>query len=80
MLFRSGNPGSDGLGNYTFSVGVFSMHDAAAQTAYQYHHTGPDVAQSSVGVTSVNGDSIYRVASITKLMTAFVGVLRLNAS
>lgn len=69
-----------GLGNYTFSVGLFSMHDAAAQAAYQYHHTGPDVAQSDVGVTSVDGDSIYRVASISKLVTALVGNLRLNAS
>jgi CubicO group peptidase (beta-lactamase class C family) len=70
----------EGLGNYTFSIGLFSMHDEAAQAAYQYHHTGPDVAQSSLGVTSVDGDSIYRVASITKLMTALVGNLRLNAS
>lgn len=70
----------EGLGNYTFSIGLFSMHDEAAQTAYQYHHTGPDVAQSSLGATSVDGDSIYRVASITKLMTALVGNLRLNAS
>ncbi|KAK8088621.1 hypothetical protein PG997_003582 [Apiospora hydei] len=43
-----------------------------------YHHTGPDVRNSSNGVRTVNGDSIYRVASLTKLFTVFAGLLELK--
>lgn len=69
--------GIAGTENVTFSAGLFSVHDAAA-AQLQYHYTAPQVASSVNGTNAVDGDSIYRVASVTKLMTVFVGMLSLT--
>ncbi|KAI1173794.1 beta-lactamase/transpeptidase-like protein [Nemania sp. FL0916] len=66
-----------GLENITFSLGLFSLHDCHA-TSLQYHHTGPDVRNSTYGVKKVDGNSIYRVASMTKVMTVYAGLLLLD--
>ncbi|KAM0712403.1 hypothetical protein Q7P37_011499 [Cladosporium fusiforme] len=66
-----------GTENLTFSAGLFSLQDDAA-AHLQYHHTGPEVAASANGTKQVNGDSIYRTASITKLMTVLSGLLELT--
>ncbi|OCT54531.1 beta-lactamase family protein [Cladophialophora carrionii] len=68
-----------GLKNVTFSVGMFSIHDPSA-AALQFHHASAEIANSSDGLRKVDGDSIYRVASITKLITTFAGMLNLKAS
>ncbi|KAK8873313.1 beta-lactamase/transpeptidase-like protein [Apiospora arundinis] len=66
------------LVNSTFSLGLFSTHDTEAAGCLQYHHTGPDVRNSTNGVNTVNGDSIYRVASLSKLFTVFAGLIKLK--
>lgn len=71
--------GPAGLKNLTFSLGMFSIHDATAAESLQYHYTSAEVANSTVGITNVDGDSIYRVASISKLATAYAGELNLHA-
>ncbi|RDL39877.1 uncharacterized protein BP5553_04217 [Venustampulla echinocandica] len=63
----------DGLDNLTFSIGMFSIHDPAAQSL-QYHHTSDEV-KNGPGADEVDGDSIYRVASISKLITTYAGML-----
>ncbi|KAL8766204.1 MAG: hypothetical protein Q9209_006969 [Squamulea sp. 1 TL-2023] len=70
--------GTSGLKNLTFSLGMFSIHDSSAAQTLQYHYTSAEVANSTYGITKVDGDSIYRVASITKLITAFAGELELD--
>ncbi|KAE8154086.1 beta-lactamase/transpeptidase-like protein [Aspergillus avenaceus] len=67
------------LKDLTFSVGLFSPRDGAAERL-QYHHTGPEVANSSHGTNKVDGDSIYRIASVSKLVTVFAGLLELDDS
>jgi len=57
----------------TFSFGLFSVHGPDAKKL-QYHYLAPDPA----AVPTLNGDAIYRVASITKLFTVLVGLLNLN--
>lgn len=42
---------------------------------YQYHHTGPAVANSTFGVNKVDADSIYRIGSISKLLTVYLFLL-----
>ncbi|KIX91900.1 uncharacterized protein Z520_12389 [Fonsecaea multimorphosa CBS 102226] len=69
-----------GLKNLTFSVGMFSIHDASAAGSLQLHHTSSEIANSSTGVKKVGGNSIYRVASMTKLFTTFAGMLNLKDS
>lgn len=67
------------LGGYTFSVGSFSLHDPNA-TSLQYHHTGETVANSSQGVKEVNGESIYRIASISKVFTVYLILLEVGTN
>ncbi|KAH6667624.1 beta-lactamase family protein [Halenospora varia] len=62
-----------GLENLTFSAGMFSIHDLTAQSL-QYHYTSDEVKKGP-GVKQVDGNSIYRVASISKLFTVFAGML-----
>ncbi len=68
------------LGSYTFSVGAFSIFDAQAAHKLQYHHTGKDVETSNTGVTRVDGDSIYRVASVSKAFTVYLVLIKIGSS
>jgi hypothetical protein len=53
----------------TFSIGMFSTTDDVL--LYEFHHTDPTVATSGVGANEVDANSIYRIASITKLLTVY---------
>ena len=66
-----------GAEKVTFSAGLFSLHDAAA-TDLQYHYTAPQVANSEFGTNEVDSDSIYRVASVSKLITVLTGLIELT--
>lgn len=65
------------LKNLTFSVGLFSTLDPNAKDL-QFHHTASDVAKSPVGVQKVDGNSIYKVASVSKLFTVLAGLIELK--
>lgn len=67
------------LGSYTFSVGAFSIFDPQAAEKLQYHHTGKDVKTSNIGVTRVDGDSIYRVASVSKVFTVYLALIEIGS-
>ncbi|KAL4894398.1 NADP-dependent oxidoreductase domain-containing protein [Aspergillus ambiguus] len=79
LLFSKSNATaqSAALKNLTFSVGMFSVRDSNA-SSLQYHHTSPEVANSSMGVHKVDGDSIYNIASATKVFTVLTGLLELK--
>ncbi|KAI4192993.1 MAG: hypothetical protein LQ350_008509 [Teloschistes chrysophthalmus] len=70
--------GYPSLQNLTFSAGIFSIQDHSAAESLQFHYTSAEVANSSFAATKVDGNSIYRVASITKLITAFAGMIQLD--
>jgi len=53
----------------TFSLQVFST--AADTSLYEYHHTAPGLEYSGSGVREVDSDSIYRIGSVTKLLTVY---------
>ncbi|KAI0195230.1 putative alkaline D-peptidase [Xylaria flabelliformis] len=74
------NEALSGLDKITFSLGLFSVHDLKAAGSLQYHHTGPDVRNATFGVNTVDGNSIYRLASMTKVMTVYSGLLLLKPS
>lgn len=63
--------------NLTFSLGMFSLYDDNA-TALQFHYTSPEIRTSPNGTHNVDADSIYRVASITKVFTVLAGLLELE--
>ncbi|KAL8634926.1 MAG: hypothetical protein Q9228_007531 [Teloschistes exilis] len=70
--------GYAGLKNLTFSAGLFSIQDPLAAETFQFHHTSAEVANSTFAATKVDGNSIYRVASITKLFTILAGMIQLD--
>ncbi|EPE05327.1 beta-lactamase family protein [Ophiostoma piceae UAMH 11346] len=67
-----------GIKNLTFSVGVFSVHDTEAAKSLQFHYTAPEIAGAGNGTTSVDADSIYRIASVTKVLTVLSGLIHLS--
>ncbi|KAJ4423602.1 hypothetical protein N0V82_001769 [Gnomoniopsis sp. IMI 355080] len=67
----------DSWNNITFSLGLFSLYDDDA-TTLQFHHTSPEIANSTYGTRSVDANSIYRIASVTKVFTVLAGLLELK--
>lgn len=61
----------------TWSTGMWSLHDPAA-SEFQYHWTSPEIANAEYGTNQVDGDSIYRVASVSKLITVLAGLVELT--
>ncbi|KAL5000854.1 beta-lactamase/transpeptidase-like protein [Aspergillus recurvatus] len=59
---------SRALNDLTFSVGLFSTRDSHAERL-QYHHAAPEIRNASVGTRTIDGNSIYRIASVSKLFT-----------
>lgn len=58
----------------TFSLGMFSTTDDGL--LYEYHHTDPTVANSTAGTQKVDANSIYRIASITKILTVYLWLIK----
>jgi len=54
----------------SFSIEWFTS--ATSESLFQYHYTGPSVAQSSNGTHNITGDSVYRVGSTSKLYTMYL--------
>ncbi|KAH8896095.1 beta-lactamase/transpeptidase-like protein [Thozetella sp. PMI_491] len=55
-----------------YSVAIFSLH--SNDTLWEYHHTPTD----PIGVEAVNGDSIYRIGSISKVFTVWTMLIELG--
>lgn len=53
----------------SFSLMITTPKD----TIFEFHHTASDVDQR--GVRTVDGDSVYRVASVTKMVTVLAAML-----
>ena len=74
---RGGSSVLAGLRNITFSLGMFSLHSLDARQL-QFHHTSPDVQEAKIGTNKVDDNSIYRVASVSKLITVLAGMVELT--
>jgi len=55
--------------NNTFSINIFSTF--LDDPVYKYHYTAPRFSNGSIGAKTVDGDTVFRVASISKLFTVF---------
>ena len=66
-----------GIYNISFSMGMFSLHDKHA-AQLQFHHTAPEIMKSPNGTNKVDQDSIYEVASVSKLITTYTGLVSLK--
>ncbi|KAH7311435.1 putative secreted beta-lactamase [Stachybotrys elegans] len=54
----------------SFSIGMFNVADEGM--IYQYHYTDPVVQNSTVGTKEVNANTVYRLASISKMLTVYL--------
>ncbi|RGP73957.1 beta-lactamase 2 [Fusarium sporotrichioides] len=62
--------------NTSFSVDIYSVADKKSLSSY--HHTAPALQQHKYGTRVVNDTSIYRIGSISKLLTAYVYLLEIG--
>lgn len=62
--------------NTSFSISVFSASDPGL--LYERHHTSKTVTQASFGINKVNADSIYRIGSISKLLTVYTFLIQVG--
>jgi hypothetical protein len=68
-------PYGDGPYNKTaFSVTLFSGFTDGL--IHEYHHTPASIAESKIGTRRIDADSIYRIASVSKLLTAYLLLIR----
>lgn len=56
------------------SIGMFSSSEE--ELIYEYHFTSSDVQNGTVGVTSADSNSIYRLGSISKLLTVYLFLIQ----
>ena len=54
----------------SFSLQLFSLHEA--NPLFEYRSSAPTLAQSAIGVTTVDSNTIYRIGSIGKLLTVYI--------
>lgn len=65
------------LKNTTFSMGIFSLHDQEAHSM-QYHHTARGTLNGTHGTKKADSNTIYRIASVSKLITTYAGMIKLE--
>lgn len=58
------------LSSNAFSVDFWSLPDEGS--IFTYHWSAPDLVNNTEGVTTVDSNTIYRVASISKVLTVYV--------
>ena len=58
----------------SISIGMFSISED--DLIYQRHYTDPFVRNSTHGTHEVNAESIYRIGSISKLLTVYLFLIR----
>lgn len=56
----------------SFSIGVFSAASPVDQPLFSYQHTAPSLQNGTEGTTEVTPDSIYRIGSLSKLITIYL--------
>lgn len=54
-----------------FSLTAFSTSDPDSKPFFTFHQTPPILEQSPTGVKEVTGNSVYRVGSVSKVLTAY---------
>jgi Beta-lactamase len=59
--------------NTSFSIDIYSAFDN--DSLFTYHYSAPALAKSSDGVRTVDSDTIYRIGSISKLLTVYTYLL-----
>ena len=59
----------------SFSLDIFSTQDIDGELLYNYDHTADILRNASVGVREVSSDTVYRIGSVSKLLTVYMWLL-----
>ena len=54
-----------------FSLTAFSTSDKDSTPFYTFHQTPPALAEAPIGVKHVTSDTVYRLGSLSKVMTVY---------
>lgn len=77
QIVRTGNSSYGQLNGSanSFSIEVFSAQEPTA--LFQSHHTATDLPSlNSSGVTTVNSNTVYRIGSLTKLLSVYTFLIQ----
>ncbi|CZR63759.1 uncharacterized protein PAC_13656 [Phialocephala subalpina] len=61
----------------SFSVDIFSQHE---ESLLDYHWDAPGLANSTEGVKEIDSHSLYRIGSISKLLTVYIFLISVGDS
>ena len=62
----------------SFSIEAFSTQSTSP--LFQFHHAGSSVKASSTGIKNITRDSIYRIGSVSKLVTVYLFLIEAGDS
>src|SRR5271163_1079925 len=54
----------------SFSIDVYSTHETSS--IFTYHYSAPALAHPTEGVAQVDSNTIYRIGSVSKLLTVYI--------
>ncbi|KKK21307.1 hypothetical protein P175DRAFT_0478861 [Aspergillus ochraceoroseus IBT 24754] len=65
----------ESINTTSFAIQIFSTGDSAADPLFTYYYTSPATRNASVGVTQIDGDTVFRVGSVSKVWTLYLWLL-----
>lgn len=80
-LKDTASTGNTGFGTFGSSANAFSVafFDTSAQKAlFGFQHTSDTIAQGKEGTREINDDTIFRVGSLSKLITTYLFLTRIG--
>lgn len=84
VLTSNSSNGPTSPNTTSFSISLFSAdaasHDNNEPFFFQYHHTAPSLAKSTVGVHTVDANSIYRIGGLTQVFTVWTFLIEAGDS
>ncbi|TLS28289.1 hypothetical protein PpBr36_00018 [Pyricularia pennisetigena] len=77
--FEAQAAGSGGA-DTSFSVELWSVSDQGGKSPFEFHHTARELAgwQNHTGVERVDGDTVYRIGSLTKIFTVYTWLVEVG--
>ncbi|KAJ7588107.1 putative beta-lactamase [Mycena floridula] len=60
----------------SFSIGIFSP--SSSDFLFEFHHSAPSLANSTAGVKTVDADTVYRIGSVSKLVSVYTYLIELG--
>ncbi|KAI6266144.1 hypothetical protein MCOR28_001271 [Pyricularia oryzae] len=69
-----------GGGDTSFSVELWSVSDPGGRAPFEFHHTARELAglENNAGVKKVDGDTVYRIGSLTKVFTVYTWLVEVG--